>query len=42
MAAEEAQARRRPDFGDTKHAPHLLEGPSIYDEGLYISSSHVL
>jgi len=34
VAAEEVPVRRRPDFGDTKHAPHLLEGPSIDDEGV--------
>lgn len=31
-------ARSRPDFGDTKHAPNLLQGPSVEDEGNRVTS----
>lgn len=33
VVVEEAPARSRPDFGDTKHAPNLLQGPNVDDEG---------
>ena len=33
IPVEETPARSRPDFGDTKHAPNLLQGPCVDDEG---------